>query len=414
MLKQNGTVGKQLNCKAVYTIDAMVVKSRKRLLLIGNTLETFGGGEKWLLETASLLNDKYDITILNPISRKSLIRVSKTKILKSYNLGGVRILDLSSLGISWRAFGTESFLLMAPSLGSVAALKDCVRNADIIYCLSSNPIFLGAITYAAHLYSKRLIFGVHNPSFYKLFEKQADIKQKAMNRAYRALLRRVTYFHVLNSDDEKLIEANYPNAKVFRIPNFITNKPRTINVNKKRFIALFIARFQKYQKGIDLLGQIIQKTANEKNDIEFHLIGKGGDGEEAIRVLAREYPKVVKRLGFISESRLGKEYANANVLLFPSRFEGFPLTILEAQTYGLPVIAFDVRGSNEILRSDLQGTLIKPFDINAFVAKFLDLYYLWDKDSAAYLYRKKKISRFVQKKYSSHVVLDGITKMFDF
>ncbi len=45
---------------------------KPRLLLIGNTLETFGGGERWLLEVATLLKNKYRIKLCRNGDNKGL------------------------------------------------------------------------------------------------------------------------------------------------------------------------------------------------------------------------------------------------------------------------------------------------------------------------------------------------------
>lgn len=384
--------------------------AKPRLLLIGNTLETFGGGERWLLEVATLLKNKYRITILNPISKKSLIKSRKEDILRSYNLKGIEVIDLPSLGINSKAFGTESFLLMVPGPKSLAIINERIKNADVVYCLSSNPVILGAVVHLSNLYRKRMIFGVHNPSFYKIFGKPESIKQAVMNRSYRALLKGVLHFHVLNAEDERLVRIHYPKARAYRIPNFLTRRPPKIVVNKERFVVLFVARFQKYQKGIDLLEKIVAEVIKRNKRIVFHLVGSGGDGEGIVRSLASRYKNNVKWLGFLDLKRLDREYADAGALAFPSRFEGFPLTVLEAQSHGLPVVAFDVKGSKEIITSGAQGSLIEPFDIDDFVRRIVELRRTWINKSG-YLNRKRMISKIVYDRYSKRRILAKLNRM---
>ena len=58
-------------------------------------------------------------------------------------------------------------------------------------------------------------------------------------------------------------------------------------------------------------------------------------------------------------------YAISNVLVFPSYREGFPNTVLEAGAMGLPIIATNINGCNEIIEDQKNGILIPPKDSNA-------------------------------------------------
>jgi len=61
-----------------------------------------------------------------------------------------------------------------------------------------------------------------------------------------------------------------------------------------------------------------------------------------------------------------------------SRIEAFSLVTLEAQAYGLPVIAFDIKGPHDIIKNDFQCKLIEPFKIEDFVEAILYYYKLWE------------------------------------
>ena len=60
-------------------------------------------------------------------------------------------------------------------------------------------------------------------------------------------------------------------------------------------------------------------------------------------------------------------YQQADALLFPSRLEGLPLTVLEAQACGLPVIAARASSLPEVVEEGVTGLLCSQNDIQAFV-----------------------------------------------
>lgn len=50
------------------------------------------------------------------------------------------------------------------------------------------------------------------------------------------------------------------------------------------------------------------------------------------------------------------EYLNSSGLIMTSRYEGFPLALIEAQSCGLPIIAFDCpHGPSEIVNNGING-----------------------------------------------------------
>jgi glycosyltransferase involved in cell wall biosynthesis len=66
--------------------------------------------------------------------------------------------------------------------------------------------------------------------------------------------------------------------------------------------------------------------------------------------------------------QIERHYREAAVFVLPSRYEGMPLTLLEAQALGVPAVAFDCpTGPAEILAADT-GVLVPPGDVAALAA----------------------------------------------
>ncbi len=98
-----------------------------------------------------------------------------------------------------------------------------------------------------------------------------------------------------------------------------------------------------------------------------HLVFAGGSGFHADRVLeavqAHRLEDWVRFLGFVDEADLPMLYSGARALLFPSRYEGFGLPILEAMACGCPVLASN-RGSMAEVAGDA-AILVDPNEAEA-------------------------------------------------
>ena len=89
-----------------------------------------------------------------------------------------------------------------------------------------------------------------------------------------------------------------------------------------------------------------------------------GPEEVALRALARSLALDVEFLGHVSDTRA--LYASASVLLMTSRFEGTPLTVLEAMAARLPIVAPQLDGIGEILTSGENALLVDGREPAAF------------------------------------------------
>jgi glycosyltransferase involved in cell wall biosynthesis len=134
---------------------------------------------------------------------------------------------------------------------------------------------------------------------------------------------------------------------------------------------LYSGRFD-HQKGFDRLRGIASSLAEAGVPFDLTLIGRNvlskSDGSTAIPG-ARFLPPTVDR------QTLALRYAEADILLLPSRWEGLPLAALEAMAFGSIVIATDVGALSEAIQHGANGFLLDPgmsdADLSARVANLV-------------------------------------------
>ena len=74
--------------------------------------------------------------------------------------------------------------------------------------------------------------------------------------------------------------------------------------------------------------------------------------------------KKIRLVGPVFGVDKDKCFKSANLFLFPSKFDTFPLVILEAMSYGIPVISTDIGGIADIVQDGVTGYLTRVGDVD--------------------------------------------------
>lgn len=334
-------------------------KTKKtKLLIITNTLETFGGGEKFTMETAKMLEKELDISIINPISPNDIKRRELEDIEIEYQ-GIYKIID-----IPCNSRQQGNFLLMLPKPTGLFRLAEAIRKTDVIYNISMNPILLASAIFYSKLYRKRFILDLGNP--YLMREGEKSAKAKLLQSV---LLRFINEIHCQTVTQARVLKSYNYKGKVWDIKHPIWKRPDIKAYNPhKGFRCLYVSRLDIHQKGIDYLAKIIEKTILKNKHITFDIVGSG-PGSKLLGPLGARFPKNVFIHGFVSEGKLERLYNESDLFVYTSRFETPGISLIEALSHGLPAVAFDVQGPKDVITNYIQGTLVPPFDIKEFVER---------------------------------------------
>ncbi|MFD0462874.1 glycosyltransferase family 4 protein [Microvirga aerilata] len=195
--------------------------------------------------------------------------------------------------------------------------------------------------------------------------------------AIERLLVRVTDRIICVSNCEKTdaIAWGIPSPKCVVIENGIKSltPPTTIDgygssAYRRRKKILFVGRFDR-QKGFDVFAEIMK----ELQDSEGIAIGDF----IVNRAETIEIPSNVTTLGWRSREEVEEIYSTADLLLMPSRWEGLPLTALEAMRAGVPIFASRAGGLKDVVVDGVTGRL---FDLGS-VKSIADLIRATDEET---------------------------------
>jgi glycosyltransferase involved in cell wall biosynthesis len=160
---------------------------------------------------------------------------------------------------------------------------------------------------------------------------------------------------------------------IYVIPNPISEQflgSHGSNARSAHHTVVAIGRMEP-QKGFDRLLTAFAKCASRHPEWTLRIVGEGAE-RPCLQALAA-------KLGLESRIRLDtitkepeKVLRDSDLFVLSSRYEGFPMVLLEAMACGLPVISFDCpSGPGEMIRDGIDGVLVPPDDIEA-LAKAMD------------------------------------------
>jgi len=150
-----------------------------------------------------------------------------------------------------------------------------------------------------------------------------------------------------------------------------------LNENKKEYNSkskkiITIGRLC-YQKQIDIIPDIAKDIFDKYPDWSWDIYGSGEEENKVSNlIISKGLEKKVNLKGQVND--LYERYSDYSFIVMTSRYEGFPMTLLEASANRLPMISFDIAtGPNEIIENNISGYLIEPFNSEMLKEKILKL-----------------------------------------
>jgi glycosyltransferase involved in cell wall biosynthesis len=161
------------------------------------------------------------------------------------------------------------------------------------------------------------------------------------------------FIAVSRSVADRVGELGIAASKISIVPNFIDVDEQGTPEYSDRPIVLYVGPDSPH-KGRSVLVEAFQQLRN--GETQLHLVGNGTQ----IRIPS------VHNLGYLDGEDLAAQYRSACVMVVPSIWpEPCPTVILEAMTYGLPIIGSRIGGIPDLVEHGQTGLLVPPNDPTA-------------------------------------------------
>ncbi|MFB9055250.1 glycosyltransferase [Mariniflexile ostreae] len=275
-----------------------------------------------------------------------------------------------------------------------------INNIDIIHSHGKG----------AGIYSRLLKFIFKKVKVVHTFHGIGNVQAKgAFNKVkniyLETILKRFTTVFIAVSSGEKDIAVNFfkiNENKIRVIYNGVKDTFAEPKVSSSKHVITF-SRFS-YEKNMMASYEIVKKT---KSDILFNWVGDGEDFNKVRIKIDQDNRRNLVLSGF--QKNTHQYLTPGSVYLSTSRYEGLPLALLEALANGIPIVATNVIGNNEVVIDNFNGFLVPEGDTQTAVKKIERLY----NDSVLYKKMSENARAYFLNLFTVNQMINATIKLYD-
>jgi len=199
---------------------------------------------------------------------------------------------------------------------------------------------------------------------------------KAGEKALARLTDRI--IAVSTAEADHIASLGVPRDKLIVIPNGVSRPTGPSRESARAALGLpddvlvagFVGRLSR-QKGIDIMIASFAYVAQADPKARLVVIGDG-EGSQLARQMA-EMVGCASQILWLGTVDARQYFPAFDLFTQPSRYEGFSYAVLEAASYGIPILTTDVGGSRETVTAGVNGLIVPSDSSPAFSDAFVGL-----------------------------------------
>lgn len=216
---------------------------------------------------------------------------------------------------------------------------------------------------AKKVFKKKIVYHIHSGTYNSFYFSSSKLQKKLIRYFVGnadALIGLAPYWGKFLSD-------NFECKKAPFIINNVIHKPDTVSsleINNQFpcLNLLFLGKIG-HNKGIFDLVEMLEKRKDFFSDKIKLYIGGDGDTEKLKNIISKQgLDNLITYVGWVDNEKKRDLFLKTHIYILPSYNEGLPISVLEAMSYALPVIATPVGGIPEVVENNINGILVTPGD----------------------------------------------------
>jgi glycosyltransferase involved in cell wall biosynthesis len=256
-------------------------------------------------------------------------------------------------------------------LGKTLKRAKSLNNFLLLGCLRNTlyPVKLNIDKYLEEVVPKFLHKTIDNNAGRSLFQKIHSSRHTKILKFILDTYDNFVMFGPPNIEELKYFIGDYKLDKVRLIPNSILSVLQEVPPKEKRI--LWLSRLSYKQKRADLILPFWKEVMHKLPDWQFDIVGDG-DAFKDLKAQIKE--EEIPRVKMYGKQVPYEYYKQSPIYIMTSAFEGFPNTLIEAQSFGaIPVVYDNYPVCSWVVKEGKSGILISPFDVNQMAKEVVDL-----------------------------------------
>lgn len=297
-----------------------------------------GGAERVALNLAIEFSELYETHLISLFDERRVCRNAypfNIYVLSKQNVS----ITLNLASLSWK-------------------LRKYIQKNKINLLISITAGVITVANLAAAKTALKVIYAEHSNLENKTYGKKHQFRQ-LIGAKFSDMIVALT-----NRDRDNFIKKyKISEQKICTIPNWCTSnieQNRAYNIDSKKIIS--VGRLEKV-KGYNYLIEVAKKIYLTFPDWKWDIYGEGSLHEEIQRLINQNnLNSFIELKGNVRE--LSCLYKNYSIYVMTSLYEGLPMSLLEAQIAGLPIVSFDCpTGPSEIIEDGVNGRIVEAYNV---------------------------------------------------
>jgi len=334
---------------------------------------------------------------------------------ESENVNGMKIHYVRILGAS---VARQMKLFITPEM--ISTVKEEIKNVDVIHLHEYRTFQNIVISHYAKKQGVPYVLQAHG-SLPRIMAKQWLKWIYDVLFGYRLLRDASKVIALSRMEAEQYRGMGVPEEKIAVIPNGIDLSEygdlppkgyfkKRFDIDEDEKIALYLGRIHKI-KGIDILVKAFAEVNEKLNDVRLVIVGPddGYLSELKLMIKALKIENNVLIVGPLYGEEKLEAYIDADVYVLPSKYETFPIGLLEAYSCGKPVVASRVGGLKDLVVDEKTGLLVEPGDVKQLQRSMLYLLNNYNKAKEMSL----KGRDIVRENFTIEKVVDRLERLYE-
>lgn len=325
----------------------------KKITILALHLST-GGVEKSIATLSNILAKRYEVEIIAnyQIGEKPSFDIDKNVKIRYL------MPNLKPNAKEFKSALKRFQLIRVLKEGTKAIKILYLRRALMIKAIKSLDCDIAISTRYIH---SRLLGKYANKNIVKIAQEHNNNGNKRYVSKILKSLKNIDYFIPVSKQLTELYKEKLKRStiKCMYIPHCLQNYPDAVS-NLKEPTIISIGRLSSEKGFLDLI-DVFELVSKKNSTWNLNIVGDGQEREKIEnKIKEAKLQDKIHVLGFKTQEELQQLMLQSSIYVMTSFHESFGLVLIEAESYGLPILAFDsAEGPKEIIQNGENGFLIE-------------------------------------------------------